>query len=192
MLEGLDLTRSLVTEPANIVYPESFVERVRAALDGCGVEIEVLDEKAMAKLGMGALLGVAQGSVRPPRLLVMRWNGGKAGAKPVVFVGKGITFDTGGISIKPALGMEAMKWDMGGAGAVAGADEGARHAQGEGQRRRRLRARREHARRQRPAPGRHRHLDVGPDDRGDQHRRRRAARPRRRDDLGAARAASPR
>ena len=80
--------------------------------------------RQMAKLGMGALLGVAQGSVRPPRLLVMRWNGGKAGAKPVVFVGKGITFDTGGISIKPALGMEAMKWDMGGAGAVAGADQG--------------------------------------------------------------------
>ena len=71
---------------------------------------------------MGALLGVAQGSVRPPRLLAMRWNGGKAGKrKPVVFIGKGITFDTGGISIKPALGMEEMKWDMGGAGAVAGA-----------------------------------------------------------------------
>jgi leucyl aminopeptidase len=120
LLAGLDLTRNLVTEPANIVYPETFVERVRASLDGSGVEIETLDEKAMAKLGMGALLGVAQGSVRPPRLLVMRWNGGKAGAKPVVFVGKGITFDTGGISIKPALGMEAMKWDMGGAGAVAG------------------------------------------------------------------------
>jgi leucyl aminopeptidase len=120
LLAGLDLTRNLVTEPANIVYPETFVERVRAALDGSGVEIETLDEKDMAKLGMGALLGVAQGSVRPPRLLIMRWNGGKAGAKPVVFVGKGITFDTGGISIKPALGMEAMKWDMGGAGAVAG------------------------------------------------------------------------
>jgi leucyl aminopeptidase len=120
LLAGLDLTRNLVTEPANIVYPETFVERVRASLDGSGVEIEVLDEKAMARLGMGALLGVAQGSVRPPRLLVMRWNGGKAGAKPVVFIGKGITFDTGGISIKPALGMEAMKWDMGGAGAVAG------------------------------------------------------------------------
>jgi leucyl aminopeptidase len=120
VLEGLDLTRTLVTEPPNVIYPETFVERVRAALDGSGVEIEALDEKAMAKLGMGALLGVAQGSVRPPRLLVMRWNGGAAGAKPVVFVGKGITFDTGGISIKPALGMEAMKWDMGGAGAVAG------------------------------------------------------------------------
>jgi leucyl aminopeptidase len=120
VLEGLDLTRSLVTEPANIVYPESFVARAREALEGVGVEFEVLDEKAMARLGMGALLGVAQGSVRPPRLLAMRWNGGKAGAPPVVFIGKGITFDTGGISIKPALGMEAMKWDMGGAGAVTG------------------------------------------------------------------------
>jgi leucyl aminopeptidase len=120
LLEGLDLTRALVTEPANIVYPETFVARARDALESLGVEFEVLDEKDMAKLGMGALLGVAQGSVRPPRLLAMRWNGGKAGAKPVVFVGKGITFDTGGISIKPALGMEAMKWDMGGAGAVTG------------------------------------------------------------------------
>jgi leucyl aminopeptidase len=120
VLEGLNLTRSLVTEPANIVYPESFVARAREALESLGVEFEVLDEKAMARLGMGALLGVAQGSVRPPRLLAMRWNGGAAGAAPVVFIGKGITFDTGGISIKPALGMEAMKWDMGGAGAVTG------------------------------------------------------------------------
>jgi leucyl aminopeptidase len=120
LLEGLNLTRALVTEPANIVYPESFVARAREALESLGVEFEVLDEKDMAGLGMGALLGVGQGSVRPPRLLAMRWNGGKAGAKPVVFVGKGITFDTGGISIKPALGMESMKWDMGGAGAVTG------------------------------------------------------------------------
>jgi leucyl aminopeptidase len=74
----------------------------------------------MAKLGMGALLGVGQGSVRPPRLLVMEWNGGKAGEAPTAFVGKGVTFDTGGISLKPAAGMEDMKWDMGGAGAVAG------------------------------------------------------------------------
>jgi leucyl aminopeptidase len=82
----------------------------------------VLDESQMAELAMGALLGVGQGSVRPPRMLAMRWNGaGDANRKPVVFVGKGITFDTGGISIKPAQGMEAMKWDMGGAGAVAGA-----------------------------------------------------------------------
>ena len=121
LLEGIGLARSLVTEPANIIYPASFVERVRAALEGSGVEIEVLDEKAMRALGMGALLGVAQGSEQPPRLLAMRWNGAANGnAKPLVFVGKGVTFDTGGISIKPAAGMEAMKWDMGGAAAVAG------------------------------------------------------------------------
>jgi leucyl aminopeptidase len=121
LLAGLSFTRELVTEPANIIYPESFVERARAELEPLGLEIEVLDEKQMAELGMGALLGVGQGSVRPPRLLVLKWNGGGQGRKPVVFVGKGITFDTGGISIKPAQGMEAMKWDMGGAGAVAGA-----------------------------------------------------------------------
>ena len=120
VLAGLSFTRELVTEPANIIYPETFVERARAQLEGLGVEIEVLDEEAMAALGMHSLLGVSLGSVRPARLLAMRWNGG-GDAKPVVFVGKGVTFDTGGISIKPALGMESMKWDMGGAGAVAGA-----------------------------------------------------------------------
>ena len=119
--EGVSFTRELVTEPANIIYPETFVERVRAAIPGTGLEIEVLDGEAMRKLGMGALLGVAQGSVRDPRLLILRWNGGKEGDAPVAFVCKGVTFDTGGISIKPAAGMEAMKWDMGGAGAVAGA-----------------------------------------------------------------------
>jgi len=119
--EGVSLTRELVTEPANIIYPESFVERVKAALKGTGIELQVLDRAAMEKLGMGALLGVAQGSVREPRLLVLKWNGGKQGDKPTAFVGKGVTFDTGGISIKPAQGMEAMKWDMGGAGAVVGA-----------------------------------------------------------------------
>jgi leucyl aminopeptidase len=120
LLDGLSFTRELVTEPANIIYPETFVERAHKRLEPLGVEFEVLDEKKMAELGFGALLGVGQGSVRPPRLLVMRWNGGGQ-KKPVVFVGKGITFDTGGISIKPAAGMEAMKWDMGGAGAVTGA-----------------------------------------------------------------------
>ncbi|HET9398423.1 MAG TPA: leucyl aminopeptidase [Sphingomicrobium sp.] len=118
---GVALTRELVTEPANIIYPESFVSRVKANLDGLGLEIEVLNGPAMAKLGMGALLGVAQGSVREPRMLIMRWNGGKKGDAPIALLGKGVTFDTGGISIKPALGMESMKWDMGGAGAVAGA-----------------------------------------------------------------------
>ena len=119
--EGVSVTRELVTEPANIIYPESFVERAQAAVKGLGLEVEVLDGAAMRKLGMGALLGVAQGSVRDPRLLILKWSGGKDGEAPVAFVGKGVTFDTGGISIKPAQGMEAMKWDMGGAGAVVGA-----------------------------------------------------------------------
>jgi len=121
VVEGVSLTRELVTEPANIIYPETFVERVKASLEGSGVEIDVLNRAQMQKLGMGALLGVAQGSVREARLLVLRWNGAAKGKQPVAFVGKGVTFDTGGISIKPAAGMEAMKWDMGGAGAVAGA-----------------------------------------------------------------------
>jgi leucyl aminopeptidase len=119
--DGVAFTRELVTEPANVIYPETFVERVQGAVKGTGLQIEVLDGEAMRKLGMGALLGVAQGSIRDPRLLILRWNGGKDGEAPVAFVGKGVTFDTGGISIKPAAGMEAMKWDMGGAGAVAGA-----------------------------------------------------------------------
>ncbi|MEP7129792.1 MAG: leucyl aminopeptidase [Sphingomicrobium sp.] len=121
VVHGVSLTRELVTEPANIIYPETFVERVQASLKGSGVEIEVLDGAAMEKLGMGALLGVAQGSARDARLLVLRWNGGGSSGAPTAFVGKGVTFDTGGISIKPAQGMEAMKWDMGGAGAVVGA-----------------------------------------------------------------------
>lgn len=121
LVEAVGFTRSLVTEPANVIYPESFVERCRSLAD-LGVKIEVLDEKEMAQAGMGALLGVAQGSARPPRLLVMEWDGTNGKAKTsTVFVGKGVTFDTGGISIKPAAGMEDMKWDMGGAGAVAGA-----------------------------------------------------------------------
>lgn len=118
--DGVALTQDLVAEPANILYPESFVERCQH-LRELGVEIDVLDERQMKALGMGALLGVAQGSVKPPRLLVMRWSGGKDSDKPVVFIGKGVTFDTGGISLKPGPGMEMMKWDMGGAGAVAGA-----------------------------------------------------------------------
>ena len=121
VVEGVSLTRELVTEPANIIYPETFVERVRESIKDSGLEIQVLGRDEMEKLGMGALLGVAQGSVREPKLLILKWNGGKAGEAPVAFIGKGVTFDTGGISIKPAQGMESMKWDMGGAGAVAGA-----------------------------------------------------------------------
>jgi len=120
LASGVAFTRELVSEPANILYPESFVARCRPLAD-LGVEITVLDEGEMAALGMGALLGVAQGSVRKPRLLAMRWDGtGGAQETPLVLVGKGVTFDTGGISLKPGPGMEDMKWDMGGAGAVAG------------------------------------------------------------------------
>ena len=118
--DGVALTQTLVAEPPNILYPESFVERCQHLAE-LGVELEILDERQMKALGMGALLGVAQGSTRPPRLLAMRWNGGEAGEAPVVFIGKGVTFDTGGISLKPGPGMDMMKWDMGGAGAVAGA-----------------------------------------------------------------------
>ena len=118
--QGMELTRTLVSEPPNIIYPESFVERCRHLAE-LGVEITVLDRADMEKLGMGALLGVAQGSRRDARLLAMRWNGKGSGDVDVALVGKGVTFDTGGISIKPAAGMEDMKWDMGGAGAVAGA-----------------------------------------------------------------------
>ncbi|MET0371900.1 MAG: leucyl aminopeptidase [Sphingobium sp.] len=118
---GVAFTRELVAEPANIIYPESFVERCRHLAE-LGVKITVLGRQEMADLGMGALLGVAQGSVREPQMLAMEWNGTQdSDAKPVVFVGKGVTFDTGGISLKPGAGMEDMKWDMGGAGAVAGA-----------------------------------------------------------------------
>ena len=121
VVDGVALTRELVTEPANIIYPETFVERVTESVTGLGLEIQVLGREEMAKLGMGALLGVAQGSVREPKLLILKWNGGAAGERPIAFIGKGVTFDTGGISIKPAQNMEAMKWDMGGAGAVVGA-----------------------------------------------------------------------
>jgi leucyl aminopeptidase len=117
---GSALTRELVTEPANVIYPESFVARCEKAFAGTGVEIVVLDKAAMTDLGMGSLLGVAQGSVRDPRMLALRWKGAEV-AQPTAFVGKGVTFDTGGISLKPPAGMEDMKWDMGGAGAVAGA-----------------------------------------------------------------------
>ncbi|PQA88938.1 leucyl aminopeptidase [Hyphococcus luteus] len=118
--DGVFLTRDLVSEPANILYPESFAKRCQELAD-LGVKVTVLTEAQMKKLGMGSLLGVAQGSSRPPKLVAMEWMGGKKGDAPVAFVGKGVTFDTGGISLKPAGGMEDMKWDMGGAGAVTGA-----------------------------------------------------------------------
>ncbi len=120
LADGVTLTRDLVSEPANVIYPETLADECRK-LAKLGVKVEVLGEKQMQKLGMGALLGVGQGSVRESQLVVMQWQGGKKADKPVAFVGKGVCFDTGGISIKPSAGMEEMKWDMGGAGAVIGA-----------------------------------------------------------------------
>ena len=117
--DGVMLARDLVNEPANILGTVEFVARAKE-LEKLGVKVEVLTEKEMKRLGMGALLGVAQGSVRPPRMVVMHWNGGKPKDKPIAFVGKGVVFDSGGISIKPAGGMEDMKGDMGGAAAVTG------------------------------------------------------------------------
>jgi leucyl aminopeptidase len=119
--DGLSLTRTLVSEPPNHLYPESFVEKVMADVAGLGLEVTVLGEAEMAALGMGALLGVSQGSRREAKLLALKWNGSGAGDPALALVGKGVTFDTGGISLKPGPGMEDMKWDMGGAGAVAGA-----------------------------------------------------------------------
>ena len=113
------LARDLVNEPANALGPVEYAERIEK-LREYGIEVEVLDEKRMAELKMYALLGVAQGSPRPPRLVVMRWNGGAEGEAPVAFVGKGVVFDTGGISIKPAASMDEMKGDMGGSAAVVG------------------------------------------------------------------------
>ncbi len=117
--EGVLIARELVNEPANILYPEEFARRT-TALKKQRVAVEILDVKAMTKLGMGALLGVGQGSRRDSRLVVMRWNGGKKNETPVAFVGKGVSFETGGISIKPASGMEDMKGDMAGAASVLG------------------------------------------------------------------------
>lgn len=128
--DGVFLARELTTEPPNILTPAAFADRC-VALGELGLEVEVLGPKEMRKLGFGAFLGVAQGSANEPRLVVMQWHGASSaaakrrgakakGGKPVAFIGKGITFDTGGISLKPAQGMEEMKWDMAGAGAVTG------------------------------------------------------------------------
>lgn len=126
---GVEFTRDLVTEPANILYPAEFAERAES-LKKLGLKVEVLDQKELEKLGFGSLLAVSQGSAREARVVVLQWHGAengeesKKGAKklkePLAFIGKGVTFDTGGISIKPAAGMEDMKWDMAGAGTVVG------------------------------------------------------------------------
>jgi leucyl aminopeptidase len=119
--DGVFFARDLVNEPPNVLYPESFAERLRD-LETLGVEVEVLEPATMTRLGMGALLGVAQGSARPGRLVTMSWKGAASKtARPLALVGKGVTFDTGGISLKPGAAMDEMKGDMGGAAAVSGA-----------------------------------------------------------------------
>jgi leucyl aminopeptidase len=119
VFEGVALARDLVNEPPNVLYPVEFARRA-AQLRKLGVGVEILDVKAMRKLGMGALLGVGQGSRQESRIAIMRWNGGKKKTPPLAFIGKGVCFDTGGISIKPAASMEDMKGDMAGAACVVG------------------------------------------------------------------------
>lgn len=118
--DGVITARDLVSEPANVLYPQSYADRI-TAFEALGLKIEVLGEEEMTKLGMFSLLGVGQGSRKESKLVVMQWLGADdKAAQPVAFVGKGVTFDTGGISIKPAEGMEDMKWDMGGSATVVG------------------------------------------------------------------------
>ena len=120
LADAVSFTRDLVSEPPNVLYPAEFGARVKK-LESLGLEVEILGEAEMMKLGMGSLLAVGQGSVRDSQLAVIKWYGAAdKKAQPIAFIGKGVCFDTGGISIKPAENMEDMKWDMGGAGAVAG------------------------------------------------------------------------
>ncbi|MBK5932820.1 leucyl aminopeptidase [Rhodovulum imhoffii] len=119
LAEGVFFTRDLVNEPANVLTTDDFAARL-AAMQELGLDVEILEEDDLRKLGMGALLGVGQGSESPSKVVVMQWNGGKKNDAPLALVGKGVCFDSGGISLKPALGMEEMTMDMGGAGVVAG------------------------------------------------------------------------
>ncbi|MFD2207813.1 leucyl aminopeptidase [Kiloniella antarctica] len=119
--EGVFLTRQLVSEPPNQLYPETFATQAKE-LELLGVKVTILNEKEIIDLGMNALYAVGMGSEKESKVVIMEWNGAPGGVeeKPLAFVGKGVTFDTGGISLKPAAGMEDMKFDMGGAGTVFG------------------------------------------------------------------------
>jgi leucyl aminopeptidase len=119
--DGIFLARDLVNEPPNVLYPAEFARRAKAQLTKLGVKVEILGEAEMKKRGFGALLGVGQGSDRESQLVVMQWNGGKKNAAPVALVGKGVCFDSGGLSIKVGAGMQGMKGDMAGAACVTGA-----------------------------------------------------------------------
>lgn len=119
ILEGVNLTKEVVSEPANVIYPESLA-KIAKTLSKHGVKVEVFTQKELHKKGFNAMVGVAQGSINEARLVVLHWNGGKKSDNPICIVGKGVTFDSGGISIKPSSKMEEMKWDMGGSGVVLG------------------------------------------------------------------------
>ncbi|MAQ70693.1 MAG: leucyl aminopeptidase [Alphaproteobacteria bacterium] len=121
--EAALFARDLVNTPPNYLLPDMYAKQIKERLKPLGVKVTVLDEKKLLKMGMGALMAVAQGSDNPPRVAIMEWNGNsdkKKTSKPLAFVGKGVTFDTGGISLKPGAGMEDMKLDMGGSAAVVG------------------------------------------------------------------------
>ncbi|MDR3186921.1 MAG: leucyl aminopeptidase [Holosporaceae bacterium] len=120
LADGIFLARRVVSEPANVIYPESLARIAKEELSPLGVDVEILGRSSMQKLGMNALLGVAQGSSLEPQLVILRWNGGNEAEKPIVFVGKGVTFDSGGISLKPGDGMHEMRYDMAGSGTVLG------------------------------------------------------------------------
>ncbi len=120
LADGIFLARDLVNEPPNVLYPAEFARRARTLLTKLGVQVEILGETEMKKQGFGALLGVGQGSARESQLVVMQWRGGKKSNKPIAFVGKGVCFDSGGLSIKVGAGMMGMKGDMAGAAAVTG------------------------------------------------------------------------
>ncbi len=174
LAQGVFLTRDLASEPANVIYPESLAAEARKLWPTLGVEVEVLGEKEMKKLGMGALLGVGQGSAREPQLLVMQWNkGGKDDAARLRRQGRHLRHRRHLDQAGRRHGRHEVGHGRRGRGHRP--DEGAGAAQGQGQCGRRRRPGREHARRQRPASRRRRHLHVGPDHRGDQHRRRRPA-----------------
>ncbi|MDQ2093217.1 leucyl aminopeptidase [Rhodalgimonas zhirmunskyi] len=117
--EGVFFTRDLVNEPANHLTTTSFADRLKE-MESLGLKVEVLEEHALEQLGMGSLLSVGQGSDSPSKVVVMQWQGGEKDAAPLALIGKGVVFDTGGISLKPAAGMEDMTMDMGGAGVVSG------------------------------------------------------------------------
>ncbi|MDI9408006.1 MAG: leucyl aminopeptidase [Candidatus Pacebacteria bacterium] len=120
LVEAIEFTKDLVSEPPNVLNPISYcaaLERLKIA----GLSVEILDDKQLAKLGMGALLGVGLGSPHRARIAILEWNGGAKKSKPIALVGKGVTFDSGGLSLKPAKSMEDMKWDMAGSAAVVGA-----------------------------------------------------------------------